>query len=173
MSDQWRRIAGIEVEEDGKVAAIWIGHDKLSDVVTLYDACKFNAEVLAVISEGLNARGRWIPIAWNVTSKDFSDKIMERGCNVLFEGLKESPQMAEIASRDIEERMRTGRFKVDRRLAEWLSEFELFSKQGGKIPVSGYPLMAATRYAIGQLDLAKKLQSPRKLKTNTRRISMI
>ncbi len=173
MSDQWRRIAGIEVEEDGKVAAVWIGHDKLSDVVTLYDACKFNAEVLAVISEGLNARGRWIPIAWNVTSKDFSDKIMERGCNVLFEGLKESPQMAEIASRDIEERMRTGRFKVDRRLAEWLSEFELFSKQGGKIPVSGYPLMAATRYAIGQLDLAKKLQSPRKLKTNTRRISMI
>lgn len=173
MSDQWRRIAGVEIEEDGKVAAVWLGHDRLSDVVTLYDACKFNAEVLAVISEGMNARGRWIPIAWNVTSKDFSDKIMERGCNVLFEGLKETPQMAEMASRDIEERMRTGRFKVDRRLAEWLSEFELFSKQGGKIPVSGYPLMAATRYAIGQLDLAKKLQSPRKIKANERRISMI
>lgn len=173
MSEQWRRIAGIEVEDDGKVAAVWMGHDKLSDVVTLYDACKFNAEVLAVISEGLNARGRWIPIAWNVTSKDFSDKIAERGCNVLFEGLKETPQMAEIASRDIEERMRTGRFKVDRRLAEWLSEFELFSKQSGKIPTAGYPLMAATRYAIAQLDLAKKLQSPRKIKTNARRISMI
>jgi hypothetical protein len=173
MTPDARRICGIEVEDDGTIAVVWMGHDKLSDVVTMYDCCRFNAEVLAVISEGLNARGRWIPIAWNVEDKDFSDKLLDRGCNMLFDGLKETPQMAEMSSRDIEERMRTGRFKVDRRLAEWLSEFELFGKEGGKIPTSGYPLMAATRYAIAQMDSAKRLQQPRKSKINERRIAMI
>lgn len=173
MTPDARRICGIEVEDDGTIAVVWMGHDKLSDVVTLYDCCRFNAEVLAVISEGLNARGRWIPIAWNVEDRDFSDKLLDRGCNMLFDGLKETPQMAEMSSRDIEERMRTGRFKVDRRLAEWLSEFELFGKEGGKIPTSGYPLMAATRYAIAQMDSAKRLQQPRKSKINERRIAMI
>jgi hypothetical protein len=173
MSDQWRRISGVEVEDDGKVAAVWLGHDRLSDVVTLYDCCKFNAEVLAVIAEGLNVRGRWVPIAWNVKDDDFRLKLQSRGCNMVHDGMKETPQMAEMSSRDIEERMRTGRFKVDRRMAEWLAEFELFGKAGGKIPTSGYPLMAATRYAIGQLDLAKRLQQARKSKFNERRISMI
>lgn len=173
MTPEARRIAGVEVEDDGTIVAVWLGHDKVSDVVTLYDCCRFNAEVLAVISEGLNARGRWIPIAWSAADEDFSEKLLDRGCNMLYDGLKETPQMAEMSSRDIEERMRTGRFKVERRLAEWLTEFELFGKEGGKIPTSGYPLMAATRYAITQLDCAKRLQQPRKTKSNERRIAMI
>jgi len=173
MNPDAKRIAAIEVDQEGLTAAVWLGYDKISDVVTLYDCCKFNAEVLAVISEGLNARGRWIPIVWNVTSQDFRDKIAERGCNTLYDGYKESPQLAEMASRDIEERMRTGRFKVDRRLAEWLQEFQLFSKEGGKIPKAGYPLMAATRYAMANLKRAKRLQTARASQTTHRRIAMI
>lgn len=173
MNPQWKRIAGLEVEGDGLAAVVWLGHDKLSDVVTLYDCCKFNAEVLPVIAEGLNARGRWIPIAWNGKDEDFSDSLLDRGCGVLYDGVKESPQSAEMTSREISERMRTGRFKVDKRMAEWLQEFELFGKQGGKIPTSGYPLMAATRYAISQLEFAKRLQNPVKRKTNAPRFATI
>lgn len=168
-----RRIAAVECEDEGLIAAVWIGYDKLSDVVTMYDCCKFNAEVLAVIAEGMNARGRWIPVAWESGSQDFSSSLKERGCNTLYEGFKETPQMAEMASRDIEERMRTGRFKVDRRLAEWLKEFELFGKEGGKIPRKGYPLMSATRYAMSNLKYAKRLQTRKKGAVHQRRIAMI
>lgn len=173
MSPEWKRIAGVEIDPAGLVAAVWLGHDKLSDVVTLYDCCKFNAEVLAIIAEGMNARGRWIPIAWSSTGKDFADKLLDRGCNILYDPIKETPQMAEIASRDIQERMRTGRFKVDKRMAEWLQEFELFSTESGKIPITGYPLMSATRYAIGQLNQSKRLPQPARHKVQQRRIAMI
>jgi hypothetical protein len=173
MNSEWKRIAGVDVEDAGLVACVWLGYDKISDVVTLYDCCKFNAEVLAVIAEGVNARGRWIPVAWNVTDKDFTVKLEERGCNMLYDGVTETPQLAELVSRDIWERMRTGRFKVDKRMAEWLSEFSLFHKDAGKIPTDGYPLMAATRNAVSQLAYAKRLQSPAKSTVKQRRIAMI
>lgn len=141
------------------MAAVWMGHDKLADVITLYDSCLFNSEVLPVIAEGLNARGRWIPIAWMEKAKSMADELLKRGCNTLYDPVKETPEVAEMLSREILERMRTGRFKVEKRLGEWLKEAELFSKQEGKVPVSAFPLMAATRYAIASLHEAKKLKS--------------
>jgi hypothetical protein len=159
MNDQNKRISAIHVEDDGRTAAVWMGHDKLSDVVTLYDCCLFNAEVLPVIAEGMNARGRWIPIAWNDKAKSMSTELLNRGCNMLYDPVKETPELAELLTREILARMRSGRFKVEKRLGEWLKEFEVFSKQDGKVPVSAYPLMAATRYAIASLHEAKKLKS--------------
>jgi hypothetical protein len=164
LSDQNKRIAAFHVEEDGKIAAVWMGVDPMADLVTLYDCCLFNAEVLPVISEGMNARGRWIPIAWESKSKDMSDSLLNRGCNMLYDPVKETPELAEMLTREIWERMRTGRFKVEKRLGEWLKEFELFGKKDGKIPVSAFPLMAATRYAIASLKDAKRLKSPAKQK---------
>src|SRR3546814_4945820 len=114
----------------------------------MYDCCVFRREVLAVIAEGLNARGRWIPVAWESALKDMADKLLDRGCNVLPEPVKDTDALAEVTSRDIEERMRSGRFKVDKRLAEWLDEFRAFSRRDAKVPRTGYPLMSATRHAV-------------------------
>lgn len=164
VSDQNKRIAAIHVEEDGRIAAVWLGHNALDDVVTLYDCCLFNSEVLPVIAEGMNARGRWIPIAWSHKAEDMSAHLLQRGCNMLYDPLKETPELAEMLTRDIWERMRTGRFKVEKRLGEWLKEFELFGKKDGKVPVTAFPLMAATRYAIASIKEAKKLKSAAKPK---------
>lgn len=172
MNPDLKRIAGIHMDAEGLLAAVWLAHDKIADVVTVYDCCIFRGEVFAVIGEGLNARGRWIPIAWERSAEEMAAKLTERGCNLMQEGVKESPAMAEVVSREIWERMRTGRFKVDKRLAEWLEEFDLFSKREGKIPVDSSPLMAATRYAIGQLSSARRLQSPRRT-AHSYRIAMI
>jgi hypothetical protein len=173
MSSEWRRIAGIHVEDEGRVAAVWLGLDKISDVVTMYDCCKFNAEVPAVIAEGLNARGRWIPIAWESKAEDFVKTMLNRGCNTLPESVKESPALAQMASREIQERMRTGRFKVDRRLAEWIQEFEVFGKDAGQIPTTGFPLMAATRHAMGQLAYARRLQTAKQKPAQAARFAII
>lgn len=173
MNDNDRRIAAIHVEDEGKIGAVWISHCKISDVATIYDCCKFNNEVLAVISEGLNARGRWIPIAWEKRAKDVSDKLLSRGCTMLFEPVDETPFSAQMVSRDILERMRTGRFKVEKRLGEWTQEFNLFNEQEGQIPVGSFPLMAATRYAIACLDQGRRLKTIPKKQGNAPKFATI
>jgi hypothetical protein len=156
----WRRISGVHVQDDGTIGVAWMAHDKDADCIHLYDACVFRREVIAVIAEGLNARGRWIPVAWEKAAKGMADKLLDRGCNMLPEPSDDADALAEVTSRDIWERMRSGRFKVDKRLAEWLDEFKTFTREDSKVPKTNHPLMAATRHAVAQLDYAKR-QAPK------------
>ena len=150
-----RRIAGVHSQIDGVIGAVWLAHDKDTDVIELYDACAFRREPLAVMAEGLVARGRWIPIAWHKDAKEFADNLLNRGCNMLHDPSEESDAMAEVHSREILERMDTGRFVVVSRLKNWIDEAK-FLRTEGKVPISGYPLMSATRHAYAQLDYAKR-----------------
>lgn len=138
---------------NGNVSGVWIAHDPDNDTVHLYDACNFKKEVLAVIAEGVNARGRWIPIG--CTDSELSDQLLDRGCSTAPEKYDDSDSMAELISRDIWERMRSGRFKVEKRLKEWLDEFKTFNRESAKIPRDSHPLMAATRCAMAQLPYAR------------------
>lgn len=54
----WKRIAGMHVEDDGTVGAVWLAHDTTKSTVYCYDAAIFRAEVKAVIIEAIAARGR-------------------------------------------------------------------------------------------------------------------
>lgn len=150
----WKRIAGIDSQEDGTIGAVWLAHDTTSDYLHIYDSCVFKREVWAVIAEGMNARGRMIPIAWKKKDKDMSDTLKEKGCRVIFEPTKDTDE--EVLSREIWERMRTGRLTVDKRLGDWRGEFQTFRRDKNKIP-EGFPLMAATRHAIAMLRYAKRL----------------
>ena len=162
LDQSWRRIAGIHIEDNGDIAAVWLAHDKDADCVHLYDCAVFRREVMAVIAEGLNARGRAIPLAWEQSGQEVIEKLKERGCKVLSEGYKDTPAVSEVTSRDLWERMRTGRFKVDRRNAEWLDEYRNFYREDGQVPQESFPLMSATRHAIGQLKKAAPLEPARK-----------
>jgi len=172
MNPEWKRIAGIHVQEEGQIGSVWMAHDKSTDTIHLYDACIFRQEVLAVIGEGLNARGRWIPIAWQEKAKDMADKLLERGCNMLPDPSKDTESVAEVTSREIWERMRTGRFKVDKRLAEWLDEYKTFYREESKVPQGSHPLMSATRHAISQIDYAKR-QGMRRKTLNHPRVTIL
>lgn len=152
----WRRIAAIHVQPDGSVGAVWVAHDKTSDVIHVYDCCVFRREVLAVVVEGLNARGRWIPIAWAKSAKKLADQLSERGCNMLIDGIDDDDATAELMTREIWERMRTGRFKVDKRLGEWAAEFKSYGRRDSKIPQDSFLLMTATRYACSRLTEARR-----------------
>lgn len=157
IDDSWKRIGGIHVSDDGTTAAVWIAHDPAADVIHLYDTCVFKVEVLAVVAEGLNARGRKFFVAWN--NKEMADQLLSKGCNMSPDPVDDSDSMAEMISRDIWERMRTGRFKVERRLQDWQAEFKSFNRDGNKVPRDSHPLMAATRHAISQLAFARSNSS--------------
>lgn len=169
IAPEYKRICGIHMQEQGEIGAVWMAHDKETDRIHLYDACVFKNEVLAVIAEGLNARGRWIPIAWTNDDKDLADQLLKRGCTTLYEPAQE---VTEMTSRDIDERMRSKRFKVEPRLGEWLEEFKAFYKEGSQVP-KGFPLMTATRIAVADLRKAKRQASKSKSQKNYPQVAMI
>jgi hypothetical protein len=163
----WKRIAGLHMQDEGEIGVVWLAHDKETDCVHLYDACMFRKEVLPVICEGLNARGRWIPIAWQ--DKAISTKLSERGSRMLHDP---EDDMVEMTSRDIQERMRSGRFKVDKRLGEWLEEFRTYYQENAQIP-KGFPLMTATRFAVANLKRARRQSAKKRNVKNYPRVAIL
>lgn len=161
-----KKIAALHVTEDGDYAAVWVNYDKLSDYAEVEDCCLFKAEVLPVVCAGLNARGRWIPIAWEKKAKAVSDELLDMGCNMLYDPIDESGMQLEVNNRALEERLRTRRLKVKSRLGEWKHEYKQFSREGGEVPVKGFPLMTATRHAVSQLEYAKRQATHRKSRVN-------
>jgi hypothetical protein len=156
-----RRLAAIQPLDDGTLGLVWIAHNKDTDIVRVYDACLFKREVLAVIAESLNARGRWIPVVWPAGQEPLYEDLLLRGVNVLPNGIKDTAVTAEIGSREIWERMRTGRFKVDKRLKDWVDEYRAFYRRDGEVPTDAFPLMGATRLAVSNLFEARALANRR------------
>ena len=154
--ETWPRVAAIHCTEGGEIGCVWMAYERDTDTVHLFDSCIFRCEVLAVIAEGLNARGRFIPVAWRTEDKAVSDDLLNRGVNMMVDECDDSDAMAEVVSRTIWERMRTGRFKVERRLSEWLEEAKGFQRAEGKVPKTGNPLMAATRHAMQMLEHGRR-----------------
>jgi hypothetical protein len=172
LKPEWRRIAGIQPQDDGTIGAAWLAHDRETDTVHVYDACLFRREVLAVVMEGLNARGRWIPIAWPKAAKTLSDQLLERGCNMLYEPVDDSQAMAETANLEVWERMRSHRLKAEQRLGEWREEFRTYQRQDGKVPLDTHPLMAATRHAAMNLDYGRRQSTARSNQRNYPRLAI-
>lgn len=156
IDDYQKRIAGIHYANDGRLAAVWLAHDKYTDRVRVYDCALFAPhEVLEVIASGLNGRGQWIPVAWSESAKALSDKLLfEHGVGMLPDPVEDDPATADMTTRSVWARMRSSRFTVNEELADLKAEFESFMRdENAEIPA--YPIMAAIRYAVAMLDWAK------------------
>lgn len=156
----WKRIAGLHVEDDGVIGAVWMALDWISNVVHVYDAAKLDNEVPAVIVEAIAARGRHYPLAWRKQDKEFADLLLEGGVNVLPDHCTDNQAMIEVVSREIQQKMRTGQFRVDKRVGSWILEYNNFTKDGSHVPKEGFPLMAATRHCIEMLSWAEPERQP-------------
>ncbi|NIR49995.1 hypothetical protein GWO43_15970 [candidate division KSB1 bacterium] len=159
IAPEWGCIAGMQVQEDGVIGLVWLAHDKKVDTLHLYDALVFEEGDLAILAHGINVRGRHIPIAW--ANKEMADRLKEEyGCNMLPEAVSEKPEFIEVTSKNIRERMKTGRFKVDAGQKEWLKEFNEFHRHDAKIPIKAFPLMAATNHAVAGVKFARRSDTP-------------
>jgi len=167
----WQRIAGLRFQANGDAAAVWMARDPDNDVVHVYDACRFTREVLPVIADALNARGRWVPVAWE--NKEIADKLLDRGCNMLPDRTVETDALAETMAREVWARSRSGRFKVDSRLKEWQDEFKTYNRVDEQVPRDTHPLMAATRYAVGSLEYARAERSWKQSTKTYPKVAMI
>jgi hypothetical protein len=161
----------MHVTKTGEIALVWLKRNTDTDHIHVYDCGLFKIEVLAVIAESINARGRWIPVAWS--NEETQNNLLERGCRMLPEKSSDSDEMAEIVSRDLWERIRTKRITVDKTLKNWLEEAKGLERADGKIPQDSHPLMSATRIAMQQIKSAKSQQSRRTQKQQSRRVALV
>lgn len=156
-----KRIAGLHVEDNGTVGCVWLWLDYTTSVLTLNDCAKFDREVLAVIGQGISGRGKWIPLAFRKQDEPFAKDLRDNyGVNVLPDPCEDNQAMAEVLSRTIWQKLRTGQLRVEAVASEWQDENERFNRTDKKIPLEGYPLMAATRHAIEMLDFARPQSMP-------------
>jgi len=163
--DDWKRISGVHVTEAGDIAVVWLALDRETDTLHMYDCAIFRHETWPVIGEGIGARGRYIPMAWELRGKSVKAELEERGINMVRDGLREDDALAEVTSNGIESRMRSRRFKINKSCVEWLDEYKTFYRKETSVPRDSHPLMAATRYAVAQMDWARPL---RRKKSQTR-----
>lgn len=169
----WKRIGGMHVDEDGTVGVVWLAHDRPNDTVHVYDAAIFRLEVRAVIAEGVSARGRHFPVAWRRVDKAFADDLQEAGINIIPESCVDNQAMAEVLSREIWQKLRTGQFRVERRVGDWLKEYQRYDRSETKVPTTGFPLMSATRHAIEMLPYAKAERVPGRDRPNYPKLALI
>ncbi len=158
IEDHWRRVAGLYQLDNGDIGIVWIALEPEADRLHVYDCVMLRSDntLPVIVGETINARGRYIPVFTN--TKEIADQLEDRGCLTEQCPDKETPALAEVVSRDIHERMRTGRFKVNKRLAEWKDEYTSFYRENSKVPEGSHPLMAATRYAVANIDSAQPLR---------------
>ena len=163
LKDNWKRIAGIHVMENGDVAGVWMAIDPDADTVHVYDTCMFRDDDKnpIIVADGINCRGRSIPVAYN--DKDRAEAYEKRGCNMLPDPCKDKPSEMEVVSSEISARMKTGRFRVDTRLTDWKEEYASYFREDAKVPKNSHPLMSATRHAIEMLEWAR---APRSYKSS-------
>ena len=166
-----KRIAGMHVTNEGNIAVVWLAVDNQIGDVFVYDTALFKREVPIVIAESLNARGRNIPIAW--ANKPIADQLKEKGCRMLWDSCDESNPIAEVTSKEIWERIRTKRFRVDKRLGDIIAEMQTLERVDGKIPTDSHPLMAAARNAMQMLKYAKRLQAPKTRVKPIRQVAIV
>lgn len=152
----WKKIAGISCLDNGDKGAVWMALDTDTDTLRIYDCCIFRQhQILLVVAESFTSRGRHTPVAWDSKSQPIADELDSRGVTML-DPIKDSPALTEAYAAAVKERMLTHRLTVSDRLKDWHTEYDDYFRDDAVVPVGGYPLMTATRYAVGCLSEAKR-----------------
>jgi hypothetical protein len=159
----WKRIAGMNHEDNGDLGVVWIAIDDRSGSFTIYDCALFRMEVPAVIQYGITARGRHIPLAWRKQDEPTATMLLDAGCNVIPEHVTETPASIEVDTQEVFQRLKAQTLSVERRVREWQTEYTRMQREvksegttnRWQVPAKGFPLISATRIALKCSDWAE------------------
>ena len=159
--DHFVRNAGADFGIDHPGAGAWLAWDRDKDIIYVYDCYRMRGQTAAYHVDAFKTRGEWIPIAWphdgmqreKSSGEPLAAQWKAKGANMMPESARyddESggPQPTEPVVLEIDERMRTGRFKVFKGLEEWFREKRMYHRKDGLIVREHDDIMAATQYAV-------------------------
>lgn len=155
IQNSWPRIAGMHYAADGTVAVVWMALERAKDRLHVYDCEVFPRDLPIVITYAIQGRGKTIPVAWAKAQEEFAESLRECGVNMTVDAVDATDLLLEAKSRELNGRMRSERFKVDKGCKKWLKEYNEFYREGNEIPRDSSPLMAATLIASASVDQAR------------------
>jgi phage terminase large subunit-like protein len=172
LPDNWPRIAAIDFGWDHPTAVVWCAVDPASDTVYIYDAYTERKATPIVHSAAINARPRWIPVAWpkdglqtdKGSGLNLAEQYRNLGVNMLHDFFRNPSTPGdkgkgnvniEPGIMEIIQRIETNRFKVFSHLNDWFQEYSAYHRKDGKIVPIKDDLMSATRYAVQSIRFAE------------------
>ena len=166
--DHFARICGVDFGIDHPGAGVWEAWDKDRDIIYVYDCYKMRGQTAAYHVDAVKTRGDWIPVAWphdgmqreKSSGEPLAAQWRSKGANMLpdsarYDDESGGPQATEPVVQEIDERMRTGRFKVFKGLEDWFREKRMYHRKDGLIVREHDDLMAATQYGVMMKRVAR------------------
>jgi len=180
LNHSWPRIVGLDFGWDHPTAAVWMGWDRDTDTVHIYDCYRVKEATPIIHAATIKAKGDWIPVAWphdglqhdKGSGVTLANQYRSLGVNMLPEKATHAPDKksgqkegeggngVEAGLMDMLDRMQTGRLKVAKHLHDWWEEFRLYHREDGKVVKEGDDLMSATRYGLMMIRHAKVQSRP-------------
>jgi hypothetical protein len=176
----WPRIAALDFGWDHPTAGAWGAWDRDSDILHVYDVYRMREQTPAVHSVAINARGKWIPVAWphdglqhdKGSGEAIADQYRKLGVNMLKHKATHAPKRGEpegsggngveAGLMEMLDRMQTGRLKVAAHLEQFFEEFRLYHRKDGKVVKEFDDVLSAVRYLVMMLRHAKINDTKRK-----------
>lgn len=149
------RLYGLDVGWK-KTAAIWLAHDRDTDIVYAYSEHYRGQAEPPVHAKAIRLRGDWIPgvIDYAGTNQSDGKRVMK-----LYEDeglhLHKANKAVEAGLLEVLDRLSTGRLKIFNTLQHTLGEIRLYRRdEKGRIVKENDHLMDALRYAVMKITLA-------------------
>ena len=186
------RISGIDfgVGVGHPTAGAWLAWDRDKDIVYLYDVYRKEQADAIYHAEAFKKRGKWIPVAWphdghktsDITKTkadgfEVKDIYRNHGLNMLGISARYATdtggsQPQEPIIELLEERMKTGRFRVTENCHEFFDEYRSFHRKDGKIINRREDVIKAVLYAMMMLRYAHPEPTHRIQNTSSRPLRM-
>lgn len=139
-----------------KTAAIWLAHDRDTDIVYAYSEHYRGQAEPPVHSKAIRLRGDWIPgvIDYAGTNQSDGKRVMR-----LYEDegliLVKANKAVEAGLMEVLDRLSTGRLKIFSTLQHTMGEIRLYRRDDkGRVVKENDHLMDALRYAVMKLSVA-------------------
>jgi len=150
--DHWPRSYGMDVGWN-KTAVVWGARDNAQGIIYLYSEYYRGQAEPSVHTQGIKARGNWIPGVIDPASRGRSQHDGKQLLKLYMElglDLHTAKNDVETGIYQVWELLSSGRLKIFKdRMPNWLTEFRLYQRdKDGKVVKEHDHLMDATRYFI-------------------------
>jgi len=177
----WARIVGMDIGWDHPTACVWCAWDRDSDIVHVYEEYKVSHAIPVIHAAAIRGRGPWIPVAWphdalahdKSSGAQIAQAYRELGVNMLPQKATHAPEKGKMEGTggygvesgilEIANRLKTGRLKVAKHLADWFEEYRLYHRENGLLVKENDDLLSATRILIMMLRHAKVFSTTNRL----------
>jgi phage terminase large subunit-like protein len=164
----WREIIGLDLGAgDHPTAWSRLLHDPEADRIWVTDVYRSRDPVLAIHASAIVLTYKQAPVAWpkdalrkDVTAgQPMAALYRKHGCSMLVDHaqFEDGSVSVEAGVQEMDERMRTGRFRVARHLLPFWDEYRTYHRKDGLIVPEHDDVLCSVRYAMMMLRYARTL----------------